>query len=145
MTDRQLMLSGLGILAGVVGIAFFVSGEGPAQAESSSETEAPAAVQPVSEQDAGVAYQEALHQAITAARESCLRGWTDTLPPGTEGELVLDAVVVQGRLDRIDLRAVSVHVPADIQDCVRQTATSVYWPKTGLSGQRRFQRTMSIP
>ena len=104
MNDRQLIGAGLVLLVLVVGLAAWVTGGDTGEQGASADPSPEKAL--LDGDDAGNAYQESLHQAIGAIRESCLRGWTDTLPAGTAGELVIDAIVTDGQFDRFELRAV---------------------------------------
>jgi len=140
VNDRQLIGGGVALLVVVVGWAAWVSGDAP-----EAPIEEAVGRELLTGDAAGQGFQESLHQAIGAARSGCLHGWQDTLPADVKGELVIDAIVVDGVIDRVDLRAVGISVPEDILDCVEEQAMGVYWPETALTGERRFQRTMELP
>ncbi|MEQ1504575.1 MAG: hypothetical protein ABMB14_20215, partial [Myxococcota bacterium] len=72
----------------------------------------------------------------------CLDPWIASI--GEPDELVIDAVLVDGRLSDVGLRAMHHPLPADVLTCVAERAWYADWPEWDLGGELRLQRSFEL-
>ena len=84
-------------------------------------------------------YNVAVSDAIVDLRAACLDVLVDEGDLQALDEFVFDAVVVEGELIDIKIRALS-EVSKDTLNCVHNAAWEAGWPKIKVGGEMRFQR-----
>ena len=114
----------------------------PAEGDVGAPEPAPRAVgtDPVQlELDERKAMQGSIDKAIRSARTQCFNAWLATPEGDPNLELVLDAVVREGRVSEVTLRPLG-DIPEEVVSCARDTAWTYEWPELVTKGELRFQR-----
>lgn len=88
----------------------------------------------------------AVDAVVRAARHECLAPFLAEagVASGVEEEFVLDAVLYDGRLYDVGLRAMGLDLPEDVLACVADRAWYADWPEWDLAGELRLQRVIGV-
>jgi hypothetical protein len=86
----------------------------------------------------------AVDDVLTAARTDCLVPWLGRDGDGAPEEVVFDAVLHDGRLVDVGIRAMRLELPSDVLQCVADRAWYAEWPEWDLPGELRLQRSIEV-
>ncbi|MEQ1564864.1 MAG: hypothetical protein ABMA64_04445 [Myxococcota bacterium] len=86
----------------------------------------------------------AVDDVLKAARADCLEPWVGTVSPEVAEEVVFDAVLIDGRVVDIGIRALTHEIPPDVLACVADRAWLSDWPEWELKGELRMQRSFEV-
>jgi hypothetical protein len=86
----------------------------------------------------------AVDGVLKAARAECIGPWLANIGAEQADEFVFDAVLYEGRLYEVGLRAMGHDIPPDVLDCVADRVWYAEWPEWDLPGELRLQRSLQM-